>query len=63
MVYKSLSTNVIPMSGDELDCISPCMVLDAFKFSFLGIFYYFSKYFFYFSQTVARTLGSPLEVH
>jgi hypothetical protein len=43
MVYKSLSTNVIPMSGDELDCISPCMVLDvhALKFSFLGIFCYY----------------------
>ena len=41
MAYKSLNINVIPMQWDELDCISPYMVLDvcAFKISLLGIFF------------------------
>jgi hypothetical protein len=40
LAYKNLSTNIIPMPWDELDCISPYMVLDvrAFKFSLLGVF-------------------------
>ena len=43
MAYKSLSTNVIPMPWDELDCISPYMVLDvrAFNISKLGIFFHY----------------------
>jgi hypothetical protein len=40
MAYKNLSTNIIPMPWDQLDCISPNMMLDVrvFKFSLLGIF-------------------------
>jgi hypothetical protein len=45
MMYKILSTNVIPMPWDELDCISPHMVLDvrAFKISKLSIFCQYFK--------------------
>jgi hypothetical protein len=40
MAYKNLSTNIILMPWDQLDCISPNMMLDVcvFKISLLGIF-------------------------
>jgi hypothetical protein len=43
--YKSLNINVIPTPWDQLDCISPYMVLDArvFKISLLGQFANISK--------------------